>query len=113
MDDAGLPPQTEDECVEVGGSTLAALLLEPLHQPQAHSGYLFGVVKSAPVAIASRNSMGSYNGDEDDAPTKTTVVLSHARGTDPSLATSVAPEEARVVGLWDSGAWVVGWFSDL
>ena len=100
MDDAGLPPQTEDECVEVGGSTLAALLLEPLHQPQAHSGYLFGVVKSAPVAIASRNSMGSYNGDEDDAPTKTTVVLSHARGTDPSLATSVAPEEARVVGLW-------------
>ena len=44
--------------------------------------------------------MGSYNGDEDDAPTKTTVVLSHARGTDPSLATSVAPEEARVVGLW-------------
>ena len=33
MDDAGLPPQTEDECVEVGGSTLAALLLEPLHQP--------------------------------------------------------------------------------
>ena len=38
MDDAGLPPQTEDECVEVGGSTLAALLLEPLHQPQAHSG---------------------------------------------------------------------------
>ena len=44
--------------------------------------------------------MGSYNGEEDDGPTKTTVVLSHARGTDPSLATSVAPEEARVVGLW-------------
>ena len=86
MDDAGLPPQTEDECVEVGGSTLAALLLEPLHQPQAHSGYLFGVVKSAPAAIASRNSMGSYNGEEDDGPTKTTVVLSHARGTDPSLS---------------------------
>ena len=100
MDDAGLPPQTEDEAVEVGGSTLAALLLEPLHQPQAHSGYLFGVVKNAPAAIASRNSMGSYNGEDDDAPTKTTVVLSHARGTDPSLATSVAPEEARVVGLW-------------
>ena len=100
MDDAGLPPQTEDEAVEVGGSTLAALLLEPLHQPQAHSGYLFGVVKNAPAAIASRNSMGSYNGEEDDGPTKTTVVLSHARGTDPSLATSVAPEEARVVGLW-------------
>ena len=100
MDDAGLPPQTEDECVEVGGSTLAALLLEPLHRPGAHSGLLFGVVKNAPAAIASRNSMGSYNGDEDDAPTKTTVVLSHARGTDPSLATSVAPEEARVVGLW-------------
>ena len=100
MDDAGLPPQTEDECVEVGGSTLAALLLEPLHQPQAHSGLLFGVVKNAPAAIASRNSMGSYNGEEDDAPAKTTVVLSHARGTDPSLATSVAPEEARVVGLW-------------
>ncbi|CAH0366281.1 unnamed protein product [Pelagomonas calceolata] len=100
MDDAGLPPQTEDECVEVGGSTLAALLLEPLHQPQAHSGLLFGVVKHAPAAIASRNSMGSYNGEDDDGPTKTTVVLSHARGTDPSLATSVAPEEARVVGLW-------------
>ena len=101
MDDAGLPPQTEDECVEVGGSTLAALLLEPLHQPQAHSGLLFGVVKNAPAAIASRNSMGSYNGEEDDdGPAKTTVVLSHARGTDPSLATSVAPEEARVVGLW-------------
>ncbi len=100
MDDAGLPPQTEDECVEVGGSTLAALLLEP-HQPQAHSGLLFGVVKNAPVAIASRNSMGSYNGDQDDdGPAKTTVVLSHTRGTDPSLATSVAPEEARVVGLW-------------
>ena len=100
MDDAGLPPQTEDECVEVGGSTLAALLLEPLHQPQAHSGLLFGVVKKAPAAIASRNSMGSYNGDDDDAPTKTTVILSHARGTDPSLSKSVAPEEARVVGLW-------------
>ena len=100
MDDAGLPPQTEDECVEVGGSTLAALLLEPLHQPQAHAGLLFGVVRNAPAAIASRNSMGSYNGEEDDAPAKTTVVLSHARGTDPSLATSVAPEEARVVGLW-------------
>ena len=54
----------------------------------------------SPAAIASRNSMGSYNGEEDDAPAKTTVVLSHARGTDPSLATSVAPEEARVVGLW-------------
>ena len=26
MDDAGLPPQTEDECVEVGGSTLAAFI---------------------------------------------------------------------------------------
>ena len=100
MDDAGLPPQTEDECVEVGGSTLAALLLEPLHQPQAHAGHLFGVVKNAPAAIASRNSMGSYNGEDDDAPAKTTVVLSHARGTDPSLASSVAPEEARVVGLW-------------
>ena len=100
MDDAGLPPQTEDEAVEVGGSTLAALLLEPLHQPQAHSGLLFGVVKHAPAAIASRNSMGSYNGEDDDGPTKTTAVLSHARGTDPSLATSVAPEEARVVGLW-------------
>ena len=101
MDDAGLPPQTEDETVEVGGSTLAALLLEPLHQPQAHSGHLFGVVKNASAAIASRNSMGSYNGEEDDdGPAKTTVVLSHARGTDPSLATSVAPEEARVVGLW-------------
>ena len=100
MDDAGLPPQTEDECVEVGGSTLAALLLEPLHQPQAHSGLLFGVVKNTPAAIASRNSMGSYNGEDDDGPTKTTVVLSHARGTDPSLAASVAPEEARVVGLW-------------
>jgi len=101
MDDAGLPPQTEDECVEVGGSTLAALLLEPLHQPQAHSGLLFGVVRNAPAAIASRNSLGSYNGEEDDdGPAKTTVVLSHARGTDPSLATSVAPEEARVVGLW-------------
>ena len=87
MDDAGLPPQTEDECVEVGGSTLAALLLEPLHQPQAHSGHLFGVVKNAPAAIASRNSMGSYNGEEDDdGPAKTTVVLSHARGTDPLLA---------------------------
>ena len=36
MDDAGLPPQTEDECVEVGGSTLAALLLEPLHQQWLH-----------------------------------------------------------------------------
>ena len=101
MDDAGLPPQTEDECVEVGGSTLAALLLEPLHQPQAHTGLLFGVVKNAPAAIASRNSLGSYNGEEDDdGPAKTTVVLSHARGTDPSLASSVAPEEARVVGLW-------------
>ena len=101
MDDAGLPPQTEDECVEVGGSTLAALLLEPLHQPQAHSGLLFGVVKNAPAAIASRNSLGSYNGEEDDdGPAKTTVVLSHARGTDPSLSKSVAPEEARVVGLW-------------
>jgi hypothetical protein len=100
MDDAGLPPQTEDETVEVGGSTLAALLLEPLHQPQAHSGHLFGVVKNASAAIASRNSMGSYNGEEDEAPTKTTVVLSHARGTDPSLSKSVAPEEARVVGLW-------------
>ena len=100
MDDAGLPPQTEDECVEIGGSTLAALLLEPLPQPQAHAGLLFGVVKNAPAAIASRNSMGSYNGEDDDAPAKTTVVLSHARGTDPSLATSVAPEEARVVGLW-------------
>ena len=101
MDDAGLPPQTEDEAVEVGGSTLAALLLEPLHQPQAHSGLLFGVVRNAPAAIASRNSLGSYNGEEDDdGPAKTTVVLSHARGTDPSLASSVAPEEARVVGLW-------------
>ena len=101
MDDAGLPPQTEDECVEVGGSTLAALLLEPLHQPQAHAGLLFGVVRNAPAAIASRNSLGSYNGEEDDdGPAKTTVVLSHARGTDPSLATSVAPEEARVGGLW-------------
>ena len=100
MDDAGLPPQTEDEAVEVGGSTLAALLLEPLHQPQAHSGLLFGVVRNAPAAIASRNSLGSYNGEEDDAPAKTTVVLSHARGTDPSLSKSVAPEEARVVGLW-------------
>ena len=87
--------------MEVGGSTLAALLLEPLHQPGAHSGLLFGVVKNAPAAIASRNSMGSYNGEEDDdGPAKTTVVLSHARGTDPSLAASVAPQEARVVGLW-------------
>ena len=101
MDDAGLPPQTEDEAVEVGGSTLAALLLEPLHQPQAHSGLLFGVVRNAPAAIASRNSLGSYNGEEDDdGPAKTTVVLSHARGTDPLLASSVAPEEAKVVGLW-------------
>ena len=56
MDDAGLPPQTEDECVEVGGSTLAALLLEPLHQPQAHSGLLFGVVRNAAPFLSLSDS---------------------------------------------------------
>ena len=61
MDDAGLPPQTEDECVEVGGSTLAALLLEPLHQPQAHSGYLFGVVQGTAVVLLSATIASAKN----------------------------------------------------
>ena len=99
MDDAGLPAQTEDECVEVGGSTLAALLLEPLHQPRAHYGLLFGVVQHA-RAIARRSSLGSASGEDEEEPTKTTVVLSHARGVDTALASTVAPEAVQVVGLW-------------
>ena len=67
MDDAGLPPQTEDECVEVGGSTLAALLLEPLHQPQAHSGYLFGVVLVAVITAHTITARDRHRGAFHDA----------------------------------------------